>query len=131
MTTFAIARSAECRSLSTLIPSLCASNFPSVARVKRVVVAPLLGGVASATPTTRARTVTPTATSNIARLITFILSLSLPHRCWSLDWLCSLMAPPLALSPQNNRPPVPLLGSRLRYWLCVRPHLSAHLYILG
>jgi hypothetical protein len=26
---------------------------------------------------------------------------------------------------------VPLLGSRLRYWLCVRPLLSAHLYVVG
>jgi hypothetical protein len=56
------------------MPWFFSSNFPSVARVIRVVVAPE-GGVANAVPTTSARTVTPTATSSIALLIIFSLSL--------------------------------------------------------
>jgi hypothetical protein len=63
-----------------------------------------LGGVASAAPTTSARTVTPTAISNIARLMTFILSL-FPYPLGAGLWVGSgLMAPPLALSPKSERP---------------------------
>src|SRR5215211_5458649 len=93
MVTFTIAMSAERCRLFTLMPSFLALNSPSVARVNGVAVTPE-GGVASATPTNRARTVKPTATSKVARLI--IYPFSLPYRSarWKVAGLRS-SSPPL------------------------------------
>src|SRR5215207_5900406 len=119
MVTCTSATSAEPGTLFTWMPSFIALISPSVARVNGVAVTPE-GVVASATPTNRARTATPTATSKVVRFIIY------PSRRGRYS---SELRPFFAPHDWRRLPQSPLLGPKHR--VLSSRHLCGSWTLLG